>query len=151
MGGGAEGYGDLLDLGKMGGEEEGYGDVLDLGEVGGGEEGYRDLLDIGAVGGGEEGYSGLLDLGEVGGGEDGYSDKKQIRPLFIYSSKEVFRIKKTKIVDNIVWAKGVGKGEGRLESKGGQLIPSKGPEWKGIRHHEQDICLPGKWVFLLPF
>jgi hypothetical protein len=26
----------------------------------------------------------------------------------------------------------------------GQLLPGMGPEWIGIRHHEQDIGLPSK-------
>jgi hypothetical protein len=29
------------------------------------------------------------------------------------------------------------------------MISSKGPECMGICHHEQDIGLPSKWVFLL--
>ncbi len=45
----------------------------------------------------------------------------------------------------IVWAKGAGRGYGGLDSKEGQLIPGKGPEWMGIRHHEQDSGLPSKW------
>jgi hypothetical protein len=35
--------------------------------------------------------------------------------------------------------------EGGMEISGGQLIPDKGAEWMGIRHHEQDIGLPSKW------
>jgi hypothetical protein len=27
------------------------------------------------------------------------------------------------------------------------VVSSKGPEWTGIHHHEQDIGLPSKWVF----
>jgi hypothetical protein len=27
------------------------------------------------------------------------------------------------------------------------LVSSKGPEWTGIHHHEQDIGLASKWVF----
>jgi hypothetical protein len=34
---------------------------------------------------------------------------------------------------------------------GGQFIPGKGPEWMGIRHHEQDIGLLSKWVFSSTF
>jgi hypothetical protein len=66
----------------------------------------------------------------------------------------LFRIKKTDIVDIVVviysstgprrWV-GVGGG---LESKV-QLVSSKGPEWMGIRYHEQDIGLPSKWVYLI--
>jgi hypothetical protein len=33
----------------------------------------------------------------------------------------------------------------------GQVIPGKGPEWMGIRHHEQNIGLPSKWGFLFAF
>ncbi len=32
-----------------------------------------------------------------------------------------------------------------------QLIPSNGPEWMGICHHEQDIGLPSKWGFLFTY
>ncbi len=35
--------------------------------------------------------------------------------------------------------------------KGGQLIPGKGPEWMGIRHHEQDVGLTSKWGSLFAF
>jgi hypothetical protein len=28
-----------------------------------------------------------------------------------------------------------------------EQVSSKGPEWMGIHHHEQDIGLPSKWVF----
>jgi hypothetical protein len=41
-------------------------------------------------------------------------------------------------------AEGVGKGEGGKNLRVGQLLPGKGPEWMGIRHHEQDIGLPSK-------
>jgi hypothetical protein len=41
--------------------------------------------------------------------------------------------------------KGVRRGEGGLEIRGRELILGKGPEWMGIRHHEQDISLPSKW------
>ncbi len=41
--------------------------------------------------------------------------------------------------------------KGDWKVRGGQLIPSKGPEWMGIRNHEEDIGIPSKWVFLLPF
>jgi hypothetical protein len=34
--------------------------------------------------------------------------------------------------------------EGGQKVKGGQLLPVRGPEWMGIRHHEQDIGLPSK-------
>jgi hypothetical protein len=38
----------------------------------------------------------------------------------------------------------VGKGEGGKNQRVGQLLPGKGPEWIGIRRHEQDIGLPSK-------
>jgi hypothetical protein len=64
----------------------------------------------------------------------------------------VFQIKKTEIVNsNIVWAKGQEGVRGDWKVRGGQLIPGKGPEWMGIRHHEQDIGLPSKWGFPFTF
>jgi hypothetical protein len=41
-----------------------------------------------------------------------------------------------------MWAEWVGKGCRGIESKGGTIATSKGPEWMGIRHHEQNIGLP---------
>jgi hypothetical protein len=35
--------------------------------------------------------------------------------------------------------------------RGGQLIPGKGLEWMGIRHHKQDVGLESKWGFLFAF
>jgi hypothetical protein len=46
-----------------------------------------------------------------------------------------------------MWAEGVRMGEwgeGGYKVKGGQLLLGKGPEWMGIRHHEQDIGLLSK-------
>jgi hypothetical protein len=40
-------------------------------------------------------------------------------------------------------------GEGGENHRAGQLLPGKGPEWMGIRHHEQDIGLPSKLGFFL--
>ncbi len=40
---------------------------------------------------------------------------------------------------------------GDWKVRGGQLIPGKGPEWMGIRRHEQDVSLPSKWGFLFAF
>jgi hypothetical protein len=34
------------------------------------------------------------------------------------------------------------------------LLPSRGPEWMGIRHHEQETCPPSKmglFIFLQGF
>jgi hypothetical protein len=31
----------------------------------------------------------------------------------------------------------------------GQLLPAKGPEWMGIRHHEQETGPPSKSVFFI--
>jgi hypothetical protein len=38
----------------------------------------------------------------------------------------------------------VGRGEGGKNQRVGQLLTDKGPEWMGIRHHEQDIGPPSK-------
>ncbi len=40
---------------------------------------------------------------------------------------------------------------GDWKARGGQLMPGKGPEWMGIRHHEQDISLPSQWGFPFTF
>jgi hypothetical protein len=34
---------------------------------------------------------------------------------------------------------------GDCKVRGEQLIPDKGLEWMGIRHHEQDVGLPNEW------
>jgi hypothetical protein len=49
------------------------------------------------------------------------------------------------IVHNIIWAKGWEGVRGDWKVRGGQLIPGKGPEWMGIRHHEQDSGLPSNF------
>jgi hypothetical protein len=51
----------------------------------------------------------------------------------------------------MMWAEGVGKGWGGLKVKGVQLLPGKGPQWMGIRHHEQNIGLASKWGFPYQF
>jgi hypothetical protein len=42
---------------------------------------------------------------------------------------------------------GVGGVREDWKIRGGELIPSKGPEWIGIHHYEQDIGLPSKLGF----
>jgi hypothetical protein len=46
---------------------------------------------------------------------------------------------------------GVGGGEVDWGLRGEQLMPGKGPEWMGIRHHEQDTGLSSKWGFPFTF
>ncbi len=58
-------------------------------------------------------------------------------------------MKKTVIVDVIVVNSVTGLrrwegGEGGKNQRVGQLLTGKGPEWMGIRHHEQDIGPPSK-------
>jgi hypothetical protein len=71
---------------------------------------------------------------------------------FIFDDKLLFQNKKTMVVDVVIVAwygpKGWERGEGGKKVMGGQLLPGKGPEWMGIRHHEQDIGLPSKRGFL---
>jgi hypothetical protein len=43
----------------------------------------------------------------------------------------------------------VGRGEEGKNQRVGQLLTGKGPEWIGIRHHEQDIGRPSKSGMLL--
>jgi hypothetical protein len=62
--------------------------------------------------------------------------------------------KKTEVADIVIvkyyGPRGWGGVRGDWKVKGGQLIPDKGPEWMGIRHHEQDVSLPSNWG-VLPF
>jgi hypothetical protein len=55
-------------------------------------------------------------------------------------------------VNSVMGAKGwerVDRGE-RGKSQGlGQLLPDWGPEWMGIRHHEQEAGPPSKWGFFI--
>jgi hypothetical protein len=64
----------------------------------------------------------------------------------------LFRIKKTEIVDVVViiqyWPRGCEGVRGDWKVRVGQLIPSKGPEWMGICHHEQDIDFQVSGFFL---
>jgi hypothetical protein len=43
--------------------------------------------------------------------------------------------------------KGWERGEGGWNQGVGQLLSGKGPEWMGIRHHEQNTKLPSKLGF----
>jgi hypothetical protein len=57
--------------------------------------------------------------------------------------------KKTVIVDvvfvnSVMWAEGWERGERDKSQKVGQLLPDRGPEWMGIRHHEQETGPPSK-------
>jgi hypothetical protein len=73
----------------------------------------------------------------------------------LFARGETVPDKKTVIVDVVVvteyglkgWERGE-RGERGQKVKGWQLLPSKGPEWMGICHHEQDIGLPSKRGFL---
>ncbi len=49
----------------------------------------------------------------------------------------------------IVGLKGWERGERDKNQKVGQLLPGKGPEWMGIRHHEQETGLPSEFEFLI--
>ncbi len=50
------------------------------------------------------------------------------------------RTKKTVIVDvvvnSVMWVEGWERGERGKSQRVGQLLPGRGPEWMGIRHHE---------------
>ncbi len=65
--------------------------------------------------------------------------------------------KKTEIVDVVVvrveqsGLKGWGRGERGKSQWVGQLLPGKGPEWMGIRHHELETSLPSKSGFSVIF
>jgi hypothetical protein len=63
------------------------------------------------------------------------------------------RTKKTMIVDvvivnSVMWAEGCERGErgerGKSQSEG-QLLPDRGLEWMGIRHHEHEIGPTISW------
>jgi hypothetical protein len=68
----------------------------------------------------------------------------------------VDRTKKTVTVDfvvvnSVMGLKGWERGEGGQNQGVGQLLPGKGPEWMGIRHHEQNIGFPSKLEFFSSF
>jgi hypothetical protein len=51
------------------------------------------------------------------------------------------------IVNSVMWAKGWERGERGERDKSlrvGQLLPDRGLEWMGIRHHEQETGSPSK-------
>ncbi len=48
-------------------------------------------------------------------------------------------------------AEGVERGERGKSQRVGQLLPGKGPEWMGIRHHEQNTGPPSKSEFFITF
>ncbi len=55
------------------------------------------------------------------------------------------------VVNSVMGLKGWERGEGGLNQGVGQLLPGKGPEWMGIRHHEQNIGPPCKLGFSFLF
>ncbi len=66
------------------------------------------------------------------------------------------RTKKTVIVDviivnSVMWAEGWERDERGKSQRVGQLLPDRGPEWMGIRHHEQETGPPSKLGFLIIF
>ncbi len=63
--------------------------------------------------------------------------------------KEVSWTKKAVVVDvvilnSVMWAEGWERGERGKSQRVGQLLPDRGPEWMGIRHHEQETSPPSK-------
>jgi hypothetical protein len=48
-------------------------------------------------------------------------------------------------------AEGWERGERGKSQRVGQLLPDRGPEWMGIRHHEQETGPLSKLVFLIIF
>jgi hypothetical protein len=55
------------------------------------------------------------------------------------------------IVNSVMWAEGWERGERGKSHRAGQLLPDRGPEWIGIRHHEQKTGPPSKLGFLIIF
>jgi hypothetical protein len=45
------------------------------------------------------------------------------------------------IVNSVMWAEGWERGERGKSQRVGQLLPDRGPERMGIRHHEQETGL----------
>jgi hypothetical protein len=48
------------------------------------------------------------------------------------------------VVNSVVGAEGWERGERGKSRRVGQLLPDRGPEWMGIRHHEQETGPPSK-------
>ncbi len=48
-------------------------------------------------------------------------------------------------------AEGWERGERGKSQRVGQILPDRGPEWMGIRHHEQETGPPSKLGFLIIF
>jgi hypothetical protein len=68
----------------------------------------------------------------------------------------VSRTKKTVIVDVVIgnsvkWLMGWEMGERGKSQRVGQLLLDWGPEWMGIRHHEQENGPPSKSGFFVIF
>jgi hypothetical protein len=55
------------------------------------------------------------------------------------------------IVNSVMWAEGWERGERGKSQRAGQLIPDRGLEWIGIRHHEQETGPPSKLGFFVIF
>ncbi len=53
------------------------------------------------------------------------------------------------IVNSVMWAEGWERGERGKSQRVKQLLPDRGPEWMGIRHHEQENGPPSKLGFLI--
>jgi hypothetical protein len=85
----------------------------------------------------------------------GYTRRTQIQTyiwLELICTELLSPTKKTEIVDvvvvnSVMWAEGVKGGERGKSQRVGQLLPGKGPEWMGIRHHEQETGPPSKSGF----
>jgi hypothetical protein len=55
------------------------------------------------------------------------------------------------VVHSVMWAEGWERGERGKSQMVRQLLPDRGPEWMGIRHHEQETGPPSKSGFLIIF
>jgi hypothetical protein len=55
------------------------------------------------------------------------------------------------LVNSVMRAEKRERGERGKSQRVGQLLPDRGPEWMGIRHHEQETGLPSKLGFLIIF
>jgi asparagine synthetase B (glutamine-hydrolysing) len=54
-------------------------------------------------------------------------------------------------VNSVMWAEGWERSERDKSQRVGQLLPERGPDWMGIRHHEQETGPPSKLGFLIFF